>query len=208
MDSLLNRLVLRGVRQTGSARYVASASRLATQVVRPLVLAACTTVGCFLSASAYGEWLYHSSTDKMEGAQFRFARLASTDEVQMRFPYKNHKPDLILRTKSGRDLNILLEFSGQAQTSGIDGGQMRVKFDSGAPKTWSFSKPADRGRTGLIFINNERAFLDQMRKAKVVMIELPLFAQGNKVFGFDVTGLDVGQLGMKDAAKPPAGKKQ
>lgn len=152
-----------------------------------------------------GDWKYSSSSDRMDNSIFRFASLDSTDVVQANFPYKNHRPELTVRTKNGRDLNVLLEFSGQAQRSDIYGGSLRVKFDSGAPVVWSFGMPADGGKTGLVFIRNEQSFLSRLRKAKTVMIELPYYSEGRKTFSFDVTGLDVTQLGFKGPTQSKKG---
>jgi hypothetical protein len=151
-------------------------------------------------------WTYNTSSDRMDNAVFKYASVNSSEIVEMSFPYKNHRPELTVRTKNGGTLNILLEFSGQAQ-SGFDGGQIRVKFDSGPVRTWEFNRPADHGKSGLIFIGNANAFLTQMRKSKTVLIELPLYGQGRKTFGFDVTGLDVGMLGIKPAAAAKGAKK-
>ena len=151
-----------------------------------------------------GNWTYTSSTSPMDNTVSRFASLESSDVVEVGFPYRNHRPELLLRTKNGRDLNVLLMFSGQAQ-SGLDGGHIRVKFDSGAARTWTFSRPEDHGRTGLIFIDNERAFLGQLVKSKNVLIELPYYSEGKRTFGFDVTGLDVTRLDLK---LPPPPRKE
>ncbi len=156
----------------------------------------------FPAVAVAGDWKYQSSTDRMDNAVFRFASLFSSDVVQMGFPYKPHRPELTVRTKNGRELNVLLEFSGQVQRSGIHGGEMRVKFDSGAPMPWSFGMPADHGKSGLIFIQNEQSFLARLRKAKTIMVELPYYSAGRQTFSFDVTGLDGTKLGMKGAAPP------
>jgi hypothetical protein len=141
----------------------------------------------------------------MDSAVFRYASVESSDTVSMRFPYKNHRPELTIRTKNGGELNVLLQFSGQAQ-AGIDGGKLRLKFDSGPAQTWSFARPADHGKTGLIFINNERSFLSQLAKSKTLMVELPYYSEGRKTFAFDVQSLDNAKLGIKSAAPKKASK--
>ncbi len=150
----------------------------------------------FVSSNALAAWSYEENADKMDKSVWRYASVDSSDVVKMSFPYKDHRPRLIVRTHGGKDLSLLLQFSGQANRESVHGGRMRVKFDEGAPMNWTYAMPSDAGMAGVIFINNERAFLDRALKAKKVTLELEYFSHGKEVFGFDVTGLDVKKLGL------------
>jgi hypothetical protein len=112
-------------------------------------------VAAILPVSASANWQYSESMDKMDGRVSKFAAVESVDMISMRFPYKNHKPRLTLRTRGGRDLNVMLHFEGQANRDDIYGGKVRIKFDDEKPVTWSYAMPESHG-TGLIFLKNER----------------------------------------------------
>ena len=78
----------------------------------------------------------------------------------------------------------------------MNGGNLRIKFDDGKPLNWPFSMPADAGKTGLVFLDNEKSFLDRIRKSKTLAIELDYFSRGKEVVTFAVDGLDIKRLGL------------
>jgi hypothetical protein len=132
----------------------------------------------------------------MDGAVLRSASVESMDIVPMRFPYKDHRPELTLLTKGGRGLGVFLEFSGQADRNLVYGGELRVKFDDQKPVMWRYSLPQG-GSTGMVLLVDERDFVNRLMKAKVVMVDFVMYAQGLKVFSFDVSNLDLTKLGLK-----------
>jgi len=155
--------------------------------------------------AAHAEWTYTTSENRMDGTVFRFAHLESSDLIAMQFPYKTHRPVLVIRTKDPADLAVMILFSGQAQGDTLEGGDLRAKFDSGRPGVWRFGFPNDR-RSGQVFLREVTDFFWQVRTSKHLLVELPIYGDGAKTFAFDLSGLDIARLGMKTRA--PKGKKE
>jgi hypothetical protein len=64
-----------------------------------------------------------------------------------------------------------------------------VRFDERPPVRWSASGSADNDTT-VIFLNNEAAFLQRLRGAKVLRIGVPVYQEGEPIFEFQVGGFN------------------
>ena len=135
-------------------------------------------------------WSYQTTEDEMTGAKRYFASVYSTNQLQFDFPYSGGSTaQLIVRNMKGKN-NVLLKIDkGQFITSLGNDEHVRVKFDEGDVKNYSYSS-ADDGSSDIIFINYSSQFINQLKQADKLMIEAPFYDAGRQVIKFDVSGLE------------------
>ncbi len=134
-------------------------------------------------------WYYHEYQAEMDRGTVNMAAVKSGNEIKFGFPYANsQRGTLMLRIhpKYGKDVILSLEH-GQFLT-GVDGGEVTVRFDSGKEQVFRVNGMADY-KTNAIFIRDYERFLNAMRTAKRVQIEAFFYQEATRVFEFNVTGL-------------------
>ena len=94
--------------------------------------------------------------------------------------------ELRIHPRYGKDVILSIEH-GQF-LCGIDPCNVIVRFDQGAPQTYTALRPADHSTT-VLFIRNYDRFLANLRKSRQVYIEAQFYQEGPRVFEFDVAGL-------------------
>lgn len=137
------------------------------------------------------KWTYSSPTDPMASRPSRNATIDSENAVEFSFPYEGPQhATLMLRNHPsyGRDV-ILYIREGQILCSSFAVCTIRVRFDDGPAERWTGVGPADNSST-TVFIRNYSRFLQRMRNARVVRIQIPVYQQGEPVFEFRVGGFD------------------
>ena len=157
---------------------------IATTTPAPIPIARPTPI-------ATPKWEYGSSTDKLDGMISTTASIRSANTLSFDFPY--NKPDnrgsLFLRKNKKTGLNILLAVDHGQLTCNVYECQMRVRFDDEPPTNWSGTAPADRS-SNVLFLSSEAAFLQKLRKAKVVKIQPNFYQVSGVVLEFQVAGLN------------------
>lgn len=134
-------------------------------------------------------WDYSEDEDKMEGNKQFFASTTSTNTVEFEFPYDGGSNMNIVIRNLGKENDAILTISkGQFLTSISDGQSFKVKFDNEKTSTFYFASASD-GSSDIVFINNSAGFISKIKKAKKIMLEIPFFDAGNKIFEFNVEGL-------------------
>lgn len=137
------------------------------------------------------KWMYHVSEDPMSSRKSRFAAIESENTVEFDFPYQGSQHGtLTLRDHPsyGRDVIFSIE-RGQLLCRSYDDCQVRVRFDEGKAENWNAVGPSDNSTTS-IFLRNEARFVQKLRAAKVVRIQVPVYQQGEPMFEFQVGGFD------------------
>jgi len=135
--------------------------------------------------------MYSADLDPMTGRTSRMARIESENTVEFDFPYQGAQhATLVIRNHPsfGRDVMLQIE-RGQILCPSYDECTVRVRFDDGSPERWMGAGPSDNSST-TVFIRGSSRFLQRMRAAKVVRIEIPVFQEGNPSFEFHVGGFD------------------
>lgn len=138
-----------------------------------------------LSAPAFaGNWRYGDSKDEMRGTSQHFAGVSSLNTVKLDFPYEGGTTvDLVI--SSGNTLSVFLNLhNGQFDCRG-GACAVSYKFDDGKVETPATSSSSNTA----IFMDNPQAFLDELRKAKRLIVEVPIYKAGLPQFKFDVAGL-------------------
>jgi hypothetical protein len=137
------------------------------------------------------KWSYDTSEDTMTSKIKRKASIESENTVSFAFPYRGEQHGtLILRDHPthGRDVMFSIE-KGQLLCRSYEDCQIRVRFDGGSPQRWSAIGPSDNSTT-LIFLRNQARFVQLLRKSKVVLLQVPVYQQGDPIFEFEVGGFD------------------
>lgn len=158
---------------TESASSTTSESPATTDVPKP--------------AEPVSNWSYNEFEDKM-GAKLKTATVTASELLQFEFPYNGGSEATITLRKKGGTTDIALRVSkGQFNTS-IDGGTARIRFDSGQPKTYSWVGPSDNSHD-VIFFNSEKSIINNLKKAKKIVVEVEFYSAGNRQIEFNVDGL-------------------
>jgi hypothetical protein len=135
------------------------------------------------------KWNYEESDDKMGRGKIKTAVVRSLNKVELGFPYEGaQRGALQLRNhpRYGTDVVLIIE-RGQF-LCGIDGCNLEVRFGDGKRLTFKASEAADHSTT-VLFISDYERFLANTRKVENVYIEAQFYQEGNRVFEFDVSGL-------------------
>lgn len=142
-------------------------------------------------ATEAAKWRYSSSRDEMTGRDMKMAMIESENTVDFSSPYDGAQHGrLIIRSHPsyGRDVLLSIE-KGQILCPSYDDCTVRVRFDEGKPENWTAAGAADHSST-TVFIRNYSRFLQRMRSAKVVRIQIPVYREGQPAFEFRVGGYD------------------
>jgi hypothetical protein len=124
----------------------------------------------------------------MSGRTTYIAAVSSANSVNFSFPYSGDQhATLLLRKLRGAD-NVILTIEKGQFLCGYGGCDVSVRFDDKTARRFTASGPADHSTTKL-FINNEKAFIAEARKAKKVRIQAVIYQNGSPVFEFDIAGL-------------------
>lgn len=135
------------------------------------------------------KWTYDESTDPMTSRSTRRASIRSENTVNFDWPYSGPQhARLTLRTHPtyGRDVIFRIE-RGQIQCPSYSGCTIRVRFDESPPVSWRANAAADHS-TEVIFLSNHNGFIQRMRSAETVRIQIPVYRQGRPTFDFAVGG--------------------
>lgn len=133
-------------------------------------------------------WSYFSNADDMTSKPIRFAQVTSNNQISLDSPYQGaQRGTLELRThpRYGKDVILSID-RGQFLCHTYDCSVM-VRFDDKSPVRYEAGEPSDYSTTTL-FIRNYSRFVEQLKQAKKVRIEVKLFHNGTQTFEFDVAG--------------------
>jgi hypothetical protein len=139
------------------------------------------------------QWSFRTDKDKMRDKSVYFAVLHSSDS-EMGITIRQGQPG------SAFGLDVILELAhGQFQCS-FEGCSYAVKFDSGPIEHWQMTNA--EGLNGqVLFIHNAQGFVEKLRKAHTLIIEIDRFQAGIAQISFDVPPLD-GWEGLGFLASP------
>jgi hypothetical protein len=140
------------------------------------------------------KWSYSTATDPMAGRASHTASIESENTVEFGFPYEGAQHGTLWirnHPSYGHDVFLTIE-RGQILCHSFDECTVRVRFDDGPAERWSGAEPSDNNTT-TIFIRNYSRFVERMRHAKVVRVQIPVYQEGDQTFEFRVDGFDNGR---------------
>lgn len=142
----------------------------------------------FVASSAQAaQWRYEESVDKMTGKVEQNAHVRSDNTLNLSFPYAGENHGVILVRKHprhGLDVMVAVD-KGQILCRAYDGCSIMVRFGDQKPQRFSVSEASDHS-SEVVFVQNTKKFIDSARKSKKILIQIPMFQQGEQVLEFSV----------------------
>ncbi|MDX8157837.1 hypothetical protein [Acinetobacter pittii] len=139
--------------------------------------------------SKTGKWRIVISKDEMRKTESKWPSLRSDNNADLKFPYdgENRLTIDILDSKTDEPRIFLTIDSGQYDCN--EYCYTAVKFGNSPIQYVNFQKYETSGGDGtiLIFTENSKAFLENIRKFNSIIIELPFYSNGTRQFKFDTS---------------------
>ncbi|MEI8185242.1 MAG: hypothetical protein WCG19_00975 [Chlorobiaceae bacterium] len=144
-------------------------------------------------AEVPGNWIYEKITVDAFQKELYSATTRSCNSIKLSFPYTglNHGLIMIRKFKDAEPEALFAVDKGQLFT----GENIRVKFDDGNAEWIKVYAPSDR-RTDLLFIADPINFINQIKNAKKLTVAVQFAPGGEKVFNFNLDGLDLARVGL------------
>ena len=149
------------------------------------------SAGSTSATTTLGSWSYYEDRDPMRGTVHPFAVTKSLNEIDLAAPYGGGSTvslRISKNRKTGSDQVSLYIDKGQFFCNDMEGQQITAKFDDRKLARFSCSTSAD-GDTQIMFINGERRFIEALRSASRLTLEVPIYDAGNPQFNFDISNL-------------------
>jgi len=135
-------------------------------------------------------WGYSEFDDEMGRGKVFHTSIESTNTISLSVPYEGEQHGILAlreHPQHGKDVYIRIE-KGQLLDSDYHGNVL-VRFDNDKPRSFSSVRPADLSSETLFLRGSAfPVFLNRLRTAKTVRIEVPVYQAGNQVLIFDVEG--------------------
>jgi len=135
-------------------------------------------------------WQYFTVTDDMTSKTIAFAESKSLNKENLHWPYgRNIGATLTLRKhpRHGKSVYVTLD-KGQILCRSYESCTVSIRFDDRPPHQYSAIGPSD-GSTEVVFIQNHTRFVTALKQSKKVLIELPMYQDGNRSWQFNVDDL-------------------
>lgn len=162
----------------------------------------------FLSSSLFANWKYSEVTDQMTDEIVYFAKTSSINTLNFGFPYSGaQKGSLTIRVhpRHGLDMIISIE-QGQILCQSYEDCSVLIRLGSNKPKNQNAAGSADNSRN-FIFLRNPEYILPNLSSSKKLLLELPIYQEGNVLLEFKTANLDVNKLGGLGQSSAPSSKK-
>ncbi|AQG97602.1 hypothetical protein A9R05_01185 [Burkholderia sp. KK1] len=172
-------------RQYSGERVPSSTEELAVSKQDPN-----STGACDGSTVAGPEWSYSVHRDEIRGSEMQMATLASTESVELAFPYNGGTyAQLVLRWSPQWGEEALFTLNPGQIDHAPGQFPIAVKFDTAPVGTVLVSDP-ENGSVGVLFVAMAPRFIKQVKKSSRLMIELPFYGDGTRQFTFELYGLE------------------
>jgi hypothetical protein len=132
-----------------------------------------------------GGWFYLDGVDPMSSKPDKTAILTSTNSLNLSWPYAGeNRGYIIIRQHPQWGLDVFVKLDKGQIICHYDDCRARVRFDSKEPVTYNATGPADHS-SNIIFFKNEKAFIENARRAKTILVELNIFQNGSQILRFE-----------------------
>jgi len=141
-----------------------------------------------LAIGLSANWEYRDNIDRMSGETTKRASLDSDNKTFLRYPYDSAKSTI--RLIENKEIGTILGISISDGLMGEvkDYGKLRVKFDD------ELAMSISGKYTKNSFLINDNAtrdtFIEKLKNAKKVLIEIHIYNNGNSIFEFSPYGLE------------------
>ncbi|HJF29097.1 MAG TPA: hypothetical protein K8V79_12855 [Acinetobacter lwoffii] len=137
-------------------------------------------------------WEYGTSVDEMRGTKSQHATTLSTNSMDFEFPYNggSHLGLTLRKNNEGQDIIVAID-KGQF-ICGIQSCEAAFKFDDG-PVQQITMVGTDDHKSDVLFVaydKTEEKIIQQIKKSKKLIIELPFYQEGKRQFIFNIENLE------------------
>ena len=95
-------------------------------------------------------------------------------------------------TRYGKDVIVEID-KGQILCRSYEPCEIMVRFDDKPARKFNGTPPADHS-ANIVFLSGYARFLAEAKAAHTIMVELPIYQDGNRVWMFAADNLDVNHL--------------
>jgi len=165
-----------------------------------LIVLLFSPIVCFAQSDSL-RWQYSVTKDQMDGRVTRSAIIYSENNEQFQFPYAGGSRGWILirNTDPGGKGRYQVYFGvtkGQISGMNADGGVLRERFDNSPVKYATFSIAADDNSAVSLSgtLGRNKNYFTRLLSGKNLLIEAPIYNQGDVIFRFNIAGLNGSRL--------------
>jgi len=132
------------------------------------------------------KWDYTTDADKMTGKTLTKASIASSNSLNLSFPYAGDNYGfLTVRKHPQYGLHVIVHITkGQILCPSYGGCSVKVRFGNGQPLTFS-AAGADHQSANVLFIHNAQKFIDLAKKTTSIKVQINIYQAGGQVLEFD-----------------------
>ncbi|WP_019988180.1 hypothetical protein [Rudanella lutea] len=132
-------------------------------------------------------WKYSQSQSTTGDITYR-AVLSSTNTIEFSYPYTGGTNVSLTIRKTKENEYVYLEVEKGLFTRSFQNGSAQVQFDGRKPITYNLSAAAN-GRANIVFFEKEDRLIEQMKRAKNMLVSLSFAGQKPREVKFQITGL-------------------
>lgn len=136
-------------------------------------------------------WHYSTTNDEMRGTSNKSATLASLNEVNLGFPYERTRLSVVISDMYQGNVG----FFTNAQFKCNDSFESRrtlckiaVRFDNNPIEYLNMSKRIAGSDILIMDEHDAKTFINRVRNAKKLIVEVDMFKYNSQQFNFDVSG--------------------
>ena len=133
-------------------------------------------------------WDFNIQKDPMTDTNNIWAQIQSEDFITQDFPYEGYTyASITCRYMKKYGYDVIVQISkGQINGRSYSGtNYVTARFDGGAAKKYYFDEAAD-GSSDHVFLRNSSDFMNRCKKAKEIIIDIPIYKSGRPAFSFHV----------------------
>lgn len=135
-------------------------------------------------------WDYKEEVDAMTDKTSYFATVRSTDQATFDFPYNGGSYLYLTVRQSPRyGTDVIVQISSGQFIGGIDGQNIKVRFDDERAYDVFCNEPADYS-SDCLFLTGAKGFISKLKTHKRLLISAEFYQEGAHTFTFDISGLE------------------
>lgn len=132
-------------------------------------------------------WKKQTAVDEMTDATNIWVTLKSSNYKNFEFPYEGDTYlTITVRKMKQYGIDVILSLDrGQIIGNDFDGtNYVTIRFDNRQAKRYYFSESSDND-SKVIFLHNTSGFISEAKKATRILIQVPVYEEGNPTFEFN-----------------------
>ena len=152
----------------------------------------------FASAPAFSQWKYSNVTAGIDEITYKSATATATESLNLDFPYGGQNLASVRVRTNPKGWDVIFHVQ-KGQLICHQTCQVKIKVDDKPSRLVSMVRAADSGVSNMLFVQNSgqaQALARELVSATKLAAELPIYKAMNTVVRFEVSGLDLSELGV------------